>query len=116
MATVEPPPVPPKDYEPGMAPTPASPAAAQVNDDVEHVVAHEEEKPTESHALADTEMAPEEKGYAQHDHGDVEVKDLGWQEPPENIPTPLVNRLPNEELWTLVRRFNKVGLLVQSLI
>ncbi|KAJ9645964.1 hypothetical protein H2199_003007 [Coniosporium tulheliwenetii] len=62
------------------------------------------EGPTLSHALAQNHT----------DHGAVslsdegaEVVDLGWNEPPEKIPKPLVGGLPNEELWLLVRRFNK---------
>lgn len=63
------------------------------------------EEPTASHALAMAE--PEEKGAAQEDHG-AEVKDLGWNEPSKEIANPLVGGLPNEELWVLIRRFNKV--------
>jgi len=66
--------------------------------------------PTESHALA-LEAAkappPEEKGAAQIEHGD-EVVDLGWNEPKELVAKPLVGGLGNEDLWLLVRRFNKV--------
>ncbi|KAH7383672.1 hypothetical protein BKA64DRAFT_697343 [Cadophora sp. MPI-SDFR-AT-0126] len=64
-----------------------------------------EELPTESHALANAEH--EEKGAAQIDHGHTEVKDLGWNDHPSDVPAPLVGGLPNEELWTLIRRFNK---------
>jgi hypothetical protein len=70
------------------------------------VEAHEEEHPTDSHALA--HMDHEEKGVAQMDHGQTEVRDLGWNEHPTEVPVPLVGGLPNEELWTLIRRFNKV--------
>lgn len=52
-------------------------------------------------------QTPEVKGLAQIDHGS-EVKDLGWNEPKENIASPLVGGLNNEELWLLIRRFNKV--------
>ncbi|OCL03011.1 hypothetical protein AOQ84DRAFT_326592 [Glonium stellatum] len=62
------------------------------------------DKPTESHALALADH--EEKGAAQNEH-DAEVVDLGWNEPEEVIPKPLVGGLPNEELWILIRRFNK---------
>lgn len=66
--------------------------------------------PTESHALA-LEAAkappPEEKGAAQIEHGN-EVVDLGWNEPKELVAKPLVGGLGNEDLWLLVRRFNKV--------
>jgi hypothetical protein len=63
------------------------------------------EEPTASHALAQADV--EVKGVAQLAHN-AEVKDLGWNEPPENIPAPLVGGMDNEELWVLVRRFNKV--------
>ena len=48
------------------------------------------------------------KGAAQLNHSEPEVKDLGWNESPEHVPAPLVGGLPNEELWMLIRRFNKV--------
>jgi len=68
--------------------------------------------PTESHALATGAGDHEEKGAAElrgeqniDDTGDV--KDLGWSEPPEKTPAPLVGGLRNDELWALIRRFNK---------
>ena len=66
-----------------------------------------EELPTDSHALANADH--DEKGAAQIDHGHTEVKDLGWNDHPSDVPAPLVGGLPNEELWTLIRRFNKVN-------
>lgn len=63
-------------------------------------------EPTESHALATADH--EHKGVAQQGHDEVEVKDLGWNDPPERMAAPLVGKLPNEELWTLIRRFDKV--------
>jgi Protein of unknown function (DUF3292) len=65
-----------------------------------------ESAPTDSHALATEEH--EVKGAAQIEHDEVEVKDLGWDEDPKHIPAPVVGGLPNEDLWILVRRFNKV--------
>ncbi|KAF4552227.1 Hypothetical protein D9617_10g072070 [Elsinoe fawcettii] len=59
---------------------------------------------TASHALAMADH--DEKGVAQQSHGS-EVRDLGWNEPKEQIAAPLVGGLENEELWVLVRRFNK---------
>jgi hypothetical protein len=78
----------------------------------EVVTAHEEEEPTLSHSLATEDQ--NEKGAAQIDHGQTEVKDLGWNEDVVDVPTPLVGGLPNEELWTLVRRFNKVGTILKD--
>ncbi|KAF2431182.1 hypothetical protein EJ08DRAFT_190219 [Tothia fuscella] len=62
------------------------------------------DQPTTSHALAMAE--PEEKGAAQIGH-DEDIVNLGWNEPPSHIANPLVGGLPNEDLWVLVRRFNK---------
>lgn len=39
---------------------------------------------------------------------DPEVKDFGWNVPPDRVPAPLLNRLTNDDLYTLLRRFNKV--------
>jgi hypothetical protein len=82
--------------------------AAVMNPDAESpAVAHTiRDEPTDSHALAMAE--PEEKGQAQQPH-EAEVKDLGWQEPVSKIANPLVGGLPNEELWVLIRRFDKVS-------
>lgn len=63
------------------------------------------EGPTISHALATSPT--EEPGLVQLDH-DEEVRDLGWNEPKEAIPAPLVGGMDNEDLWVLVRRFDKV--------
>jgi Protein of unknown function (DUF3292) len=65
-----------------------------------------ENAPTDSHALASQEH--EEKGEAQISHDEPEVKDLGWDKVADHQPAPLVGGLPNEQLWTLVRRFNRV--------
>jgi hypothetical protein len=75
-------------------------------DEPEIVEAAPEDHPTESHELAKSDH--EEKGAAQRDHGQTEVKDLGWNESPTEAPNPVVGGLANEELWTLIRRFNKV--------
>lgn len=60
--------------------------------------------PTDSHALANVEH--EEQGAVQQNTTEGEVKDLGWFEDPKHVPL-LVDGLPNDELWTLIRRFNK---------
>jgi len=64
--------------------------------------------PTDSHALATADH--DEKGAAQIEHPEPEVKDLGWDKLAEHVPTPVVGGLPNEELWILVRRFNHVSI------
>ncbi|KAJ6562429.1 hypothetical protein B0H19DRAFT_1288259 [Mycena capillaripes] len=62
------------------------------------------QSPTDSHALAQADQ--EEKGAAQEEH-DAEVLDLGWNQHPDKVAKPLVSGLDNEELWLLIRRFNK---------
>ncbi|KAI2464839.1 hypothetical protein F4781DRAFT_436006 [Annulohypoxylon bovei var. microspora] len=62
------------------------------------------EEPTLSHDLATNDH--EEKGLAQREY-DEEVTNLGWNEKKEKFSAPLVGRLGNEDLWLLVRRFNK---------
>ncbi len=62
-------------------------------------------KTTDSHALA---MADHDiQGAAQLAGRTSDVTDLGWRSHPKDVET-LVGGLPNEELWTLVRRFNRV--------
>ncbi|KAK0102958.1 hypothetical protein ONS96_005577 [Cadophora gregata f. sp. sojae] len=82
-------------------------------DEPEITEAATEDLPTDSHALANADH--DEKGAAQIDHGHTEVKDLGWNDHPSDVPAPLVGGLPNEELWTLIRRFNKQMYHVKAL-
>ncbi|KAI0803485.1 hypothetical protein GGR55DRAFT_700028 [Xylaria sp. FL0064] len=62
------------------------------------------EEPTLSHSLAMGDH--DEKGVVQHPR-EEEVADLGWNKQKENIPAPLVGGIGNEDLWLLIRRFNK---------
>ncbi|KAH7629631.1 hypothetical protein B0T09DRAFT_343560 [Sordaria sp. MPI-SDFR-AT-0083] len=59
---------------------------------------------TLSHALATEDHKL--KGAAQLE-SEKEVRNLGWNEPKQEIAVPLVGGIDNEELWLLVRRFNK---------
>jgi hypothetical protein len=68
----------------------------------------QEDMPTASHELANADH--DEKGAAQEEHAQKEVRDLGWNSQPSEVPN-LVGGLSNEELWTLIRRFNRVGAL-----
>jgi hypothetical protein len=61
---------------------------------------------TLSHALANEDHG--DKGAAQQDHDEPEVQDLGWHEKKQDIVSPLVGGIGNEDLWLLIRRFNKV--------
>ncbi|KAJ7054900.1 hypothetical protein C8F01DRAFT_1322399 [Mycena amicta] len=78
---------------------------APVTDPEQTQVAHSiTQAPTDSHALAQVEQ--EDQGAAQEGH-DAEVMDLGWNQHPANVAKPLIGGLENEELWLLIRRFNK---------
>ena len=70
------------------------------------IAQHVTEEPTLSHSLAIDDH--DEKGASQQDHDTEEVVNLGWNEPKQNIIAPLVGGMDNEELWLLIRRFNKV--------
>lgn len=67
-----------------------------------------EEKTSESHALA-TENH-DLKGAAQEAGTEAQTTNLGWQANAAKDVATLVGGLPNEELWTLIRRFNRVRL------
>ena len=81
----------------------------------ELVDVHQERTPTASHALAEegTRPDPEEKGHSQGEHGEPEVKNLGWND--DTVPRPVVGGLQNEELWAMTRRFNKQIFHVKSI-
>ncbi|KAI0969028.1 hypothetical protein F4678DRAFT_440689 [Xylaria arbuscula] len=84
-------------------PIPAT--TAPVTNPREHEKANSlREEPTLSHSLAMGDH--DEKGVVQHPRED-EVADLGWNKQKEHIPSPLVGGLGNEDLWLLIRRFNK---------
>ncbi|KAI1082526.1 hypothetical protein F5B20DRAFT_597485 [Whalleya microplaca] len=84
---------------------PVPTTAQPVSDPEQHETANSlAEEPTLSHALATDDH--EEKGVVQESRDD-EVADLGWNEKKENIAAPLVGGMDNEDLWLLIRRFNK---------
>ncbi|KAI9802475.1 MAG: hypothetical protein M1825_002860 [Sarcosagium campestre] len=83
-----------KDF---ISPEPPRPDPAGFNPD-----ASLSDGPTESHALAIADH--DEKGASQQEHAEPEVKDLGWDETATDV---IVGGLPNEQLWTLIRRFDK---------
>ncbi|KAF5010457.1 hypothetical protein FDECE_3392 [Fusarium decemcellulare] len=90
------------------------PSTAGAGSEPEIIETHEEETPTVSHALAEDSKNFEEKGASQIEHGDIEVKNLGWNKEPHQVPN-LVGGLKNEDLWTLVRRFDKQVFYVRSI-
>jgi hypothetical protein len=96
------------------------PAAPVAGSEPELVETYHPETPTASHALAEDHEAPtaETKMAAEQvsQQDEIEVKNLGWnREPDEEGPPRLVRGLRNEELWTLVRRFDKQIFHVKSI-
>jgi Protein of unknown function (DUF3292) len=98
--------VPPVSEEQSSKEYPPSTISAKRLPTVTETTSALESAPTDSHALATQDH--DIKGYVQVDHNEPEVRDLGWDEDPKHIPAPLVGGLQNEDLWILVRRFNKV--------
>jgi hypothetical protein len=85
------------------------PHSNHANEDEHGRANHMSEEPTLSHALANSSPSnPRMKGAAQVDTSldDAEVRNLGWAK--AQMATPLIGGLNNEEVWMLVRRFNKV--------
>ena len=52
-------------------------------------------------------LATATRGRADEAHGEAGVRDLGWTDGVDDA-APLVGGLEDEELWTLIRRFDKV--------
>ncbi|KAJ5749201.1 uncharacterized protein N7511_010897 [Penicillium nucicola] len=63
------------------------------------------EGPTDSHVLSQVEQ--DEKGLAQKAGDTDEITNVGWGVSPDVIEEPLVAGLSNEDLWMLIRRFDK---------
>ncbi|RHZ62962.1 DUF3292 domain-containing protein [Aspergillus thermomutatus] len=66
----------------------------------------ENQGPTDSHVLSQVEPEEEAKGLAQKAGVTNDVSDIGWGESDE-IEERIVTGLSNEDLWMLIRRFNK---------
>lgn len=83
----------------------------------EIIESYDEPVPTASHALAEESIQAEaeNKGASQIDHDEIEVKNIGWNEKAQYVPRPVVGGLRNEELWTVIRRFNKQVFEVRSI-
>ncbi|PNP45527.1 hypothetical protein TGAMA5MH_02750 [Trichoderma gamsii] len=83
----------------------------------EIVESYEEQVPTASHALAEESIQAdaENKGASQTEHDEIEVKNIGWNKEPHHVPQPVVGGMRNEELWVLIRRFNKQVFEVRSI-
>lgn len=68
-----------------------------------HPVTARQRKDSVMSGVSDTH----EKGSAQTDHR--EEVDLGWNVGHKEISDPLIGGLGNEDVWILIRRFNKVS-------
>jgi len=80
---------------------------------------YQRETPTASHALAEDAEAPaaatKAAGEQVAQHQEIEVKNLGWNGEPGGTPGALVHGLKNEQLWTLIRRFDQQIFHVKSI-
>ncbi|CAG8124316.1 unnamed protein product [Penicillium salamii] len=65
--------------------------------------------PTDSHILSQVDQ--DDKGLVQKAGETAEITNIGWGHPPDQIEEPLVAGLSNEDLWMLIRRFDKVYLI-----
>lgn len=65
------------------------------------------EGPTDSHVLSQVEQ--DEKGLIQKAGETPEITDFGWNNLTDHD-EPLIHGLSNEDLWILIRRFDKVSL------
>lgn len=70
--------------------------------------------PTDSHILSQVEQ--DEKGLSQKPHvGPIDnTSDIGWGASPHEFEKRIVSGLSNEDLWMLIRRFNKVCLHIDT--
>ena len=64
--------------------------------------------PTDSHILAQIEQ--DEKGLSQKAGDTSETTDIGWNDSGVHLEQSIVAGISNEDLWMLIRRFNKVSL------
>jgi len=79
--------------------------AAISNSKPEPIEDYEEKRPTIGHKLA--HGAHKENDDAESEHTNIEQGDSGWNEEEGNVLQPLISGWSNNELWTLIRRFNK---------
>ena len=58
--------------------------------------------------LPDTEDMIATAGDSSQGHEDG-IEAVGWKKDHDDVPAPLIKRLPNEQLWQLIRRFDMVS-------
>jgi hypothetical protein len=66
----------------------------------------EDDAPTDSHALAHADL--EVKGLVHKSPDTDATTDIGWTQQPQEFDEPIVGGISNDDLWMLIRRFNKV--------
>ncbi|UKZ78543.1 hypothetical protein TrVFT333_006289 [Trichoderma virens FT-333] len=95
----------------------SNPSSLGLTSEPEIIDSYDEQLPTSSHALAEESIQTEveTKGAAQINHDELEVKNIGWNEKAQCVPQPVVGGMRNEELWILIRRFNKQIFQVRSI-
>ncbi|KAL7813593.1 hypothetical protein V8C44DRAFT_327209 [Trichoderma aethiopicum] len=97
----------------------SEPSSLGAGSEPEIIEAYDEQVPTASHALAEESIRTggeaASKGASQLEHDEVEVKNIGWNQKAQAVPHPVVGGLRNEELWTLIRRFNQQIFDVRSI-
>ncbi|PLB53206.1 hypothetical protein P170DRAFT_404134 [Aspergillus steynii IBT 23096] len=71
------------------------------------------DSPTDSHFLSQVEQ--DEKGLAQKAGATQDVSDVGWGQSRDEFEERIVSSLSNEDLWMLIRRFNKQIYYVKAL-
>lgn len=90
-----------------------------INDSPEMVEAHEEDAPTESHAVANeavnADIGEDGAVAAKTGRDEVDVEDLGWKDTDQTVPQPIITGLPNETLFTLIRRFDNQVFYVRTI-
>lgn len=75
----------------------------------------DDDEPTDSHALANqTAVNADRFGVSRRNSNYKEVLDLGWNEEDKTRLQPIVQGIENEELWALLRRFNKQAFKVRT--
>lgn len=65
---------------------------------------------TDSYDLAQVESEEKESGAIQPVQSSIKAPDLQWKPSSRTVEEPLASGLSNEDLWLLIRRFNKVCL------
>lgn len=71
---------------------------------------HDDQRaPTASRALAYESLRPRRwaHGAGRVGHAASEVRDVGWNEEPRRVQRPVVDGLENDELWALLRHFDR---------